>query len=60
MEKDQVIFNEGDHGEYFYIILEGEVEILKSSKVPIMFDPEKKLHGEELKIEKRKAYFLTF
>ena len=38
-----MIFDEGDHGEYFYIILEGEVEILKSSKVPILFDLEKKL-----------------
>jgi hypothetical protein len=55
MEKAQVIFNEGDHSEYFYIILKAEVEILKSSKAPIMFDPEKRLHREELKIKKKKS-----
>jgi len=30
-EKGEVIFNEGDIGDYFYIIVKGEVEIVKKS-----------------------------
>jgi len=33
-EKDSVIFNEGDPGEHFFMILDGEVSIVKLSKAP--------------------------
>jgi tetratricopeptide (TPR) repeat protein len=37
-EKDSVIFNEGDPGKSFYVILDGEVSIVKMMK---LFDSEK-------------------
>lgn len=40
MQEGETVFNEGDAGDLFYIILSGEVEILKASKVPVEMPPE--------------------
>ena len=31
VDSDTTLFNEGEEGELFYIIIQGEVEVLKSS-----------------------------
>ena len=56
------IFNEGDEGDFFYIVLEGEVEILKANKVFIDHDEDKldTVSGEDERILRRTAYIKAF
>ena len=54
-EADSVLFNEGDEGELFYIVIEGEVEVLKAIQVPIV-DPQANYQGMKMKA-KCKAYY---
>jgi len=38
VEGGATIFNEGDEGDLFYIILDGEVEVLKANKAFIDYE----------------------
>ena len=59
LQGGEIIFEEGDQGEYFYIILEGEVEILKSSKLSIK---SARIRDDvvAMRKDKRLAYFNVF
>ena len=46
-QEGQIIFNEGDQGDYFYIILQGEVEILRAQKHKIVL-PKPNLEEQKL------------
>ena len=62
------IIVEGDKGDTFYIILDGQVEVLKAQMVPIKGNPKQSGHESDLDDEKRqqimeakvKAYFEAF
>jgi hypothetical protein len=56
--ENEIIFNEGDSGDLFYIVLDGEVEVLKSTKVPVEFET----HNDEDQalLLKRQAFLSAF
>jgi len=41
INRDQMVFEEGDEGDYYYLVLEGEVDVLKymQTEIPILPNP---------------------
>jgi len=58
MPANETIFLEGDEGNLFYIILDGEVEILKSNKMSVQY--ERHSDEDKTRLNRRKAFLDVF
>ena len=60
VDRGTTLFNEGEEGDLFYIIIEGEVEVLKASQVVINFENKANKIEERTMEDKIKAYYFAF